>query len=165
MRRSIVCATLALATTAVMVTAQPVVAEDDGGRPYRLELSGAEEFNAAGVPINPHGDADRGSVTLALNQGEERVCWSFGPITMVAGEALPHAAHIHAAPAGLGGPVVIPLFGSGGTGPAPTSYPTGTTCVHAPGELIKAIRHNPEGYYVNLHNVQHAGGVMRAQLG
>jgi hypothetical protein len=142
----------------------PAGAEGTGGRPLRLPLSGAEEFNAAGTPINPHGNADRGSVVLTLNQGQERVCWEFGAITLTAGEALPHVAHIHRAPEGFGGPVVVDLFGTGSTPPAPTAYPTGTICVHADAELIKDIRQNPEDYYINLHNVPHGGGVMRAQL-
>lgn len=150
---------------ATVIGAGPVGADGTGGRPFRLELSGANEFNSAGEPINPHGDADRGSVVLALNQGEERICWQFGPVTLTAGEALPHVAHIHEAPPGFGGPVRVDLFGTTGTGPAPTAYPTGTTCVHADADQIKDIRQNPQDYYVNLHNAQHPGGVMRAQVG
>jgi hypothetical protein len=60
---------------------------------------------------------------------------------------------------------VVDLFGTPTTPPAPTAYPTGTTCVHADADLIKDIRQNPESYYINLHNVPHGGGVMRAQLG
>ncbi len=138
---------------------------DHGGKPYRLLLSGANEFSATGVPINPHGDADRGSITLRLNPGQERVCWSVGELTLTSGEALPHVAHIHLAPPGIAGPVVIDLFGGSAAVPAPTSYPTGTSCVPAPREGILAVIRNPEAYYVNLHNAQHPGGVVRAQLG
>ena len=138
---------------------------DDGGRPFRLAMSGANEYNAAGTPINPHGDADRGTIELRLNAGQEEVCWSVGAITMTAGEALPHVAHIHRAEPGFAGPVVIDLFGGSAPVPAPTSYPTGTTCVPASREQIKAIFADPSAYYVNLHNVPHGGGVMRAQLG
>lgn len=153
------------AITSAVVFAGTALADGTGGRPFRLEMSGANEFNTAGQPINPHGDADRGSVVLRLNQGQERICWEFGPITLTAGEALPRVAHIHEAPAGFGGPVVVDLFGTATTPPAPTAYPTGTTCVHADADLIKDIRQNPENYYINLHNAQHPGGVMRAQLG
>jgi hypothetical protein len=165
MRRYLVRGGLLVAAMAgAVVLAGPVAADGTGGRPFRLQLSGANEFNAAGVPINPHGDADRGSVVLTLNQGQERVCWSFGPITLTPGEALPHVAHIHEAPAGFAGPVRVNLFGTPDTGPPPVSYPTGTTCVHADADRIKDIRQNPENYYVNLHNAQHQPGVMRAQL-
>lgn len=138
---------------------------DNGGRPFSLTLSGANEFNAAGAPINPHGDADRGSAVLTVNLGQETVCWSFGAITLTAGDALPHVAHIHVAPEGIAGPVVIDIFGGAAAAPAPTSYPTGTTCVHGDRDVLLAILQDPSAYYLNLHNVQHPGGVMRAQLG
>ena len=133
---------------------------DDGGKTFRLAMSGANEFNAAGAPINPHGDADRGSITLRLNPGQEEVCWSVDELTLTSDEALPHAGHIHLAPAGVAGPVVVDLF----HGNAPASYPTATTCVAAPREGILAIIRDPAAYYVNLHNAQHPAGVVRAQL-
>ena len=138
---------------------------DNGGRPFSLALSGANEFNAAGAPINPHGNNDRGSVVLTINPGQEEVCWTFGPITLTAGDALPHVAHIHRAPAGIAGPVVVDIFGGTGPVPAPSSYPTGTTCVHGDRDVLTAILRDPSAYYINLHNVQHPAGVMRAQLG
>ena len=156
---------LVAAMAGTLVIGAAAGAEGTGGRPFRLALSGANEFNAAGVPINPHGDADRGSVVLTLNQGQERVCWEFGEITLTAGEALPHVAHIHRADPGFAGSVVVDLFGTATTPAPPTAYPTGTTCVHADADLIKGLRQNPEDYYINLHNAQHPGGVMRAQLG
>ena len=137
---------------------------DNGGKPFRLAMSGANEFNAAGVPINPHGDADRGSITLRLNPGQEEVCWSVDELTLTSGEARPPVAHIHLAPAGVAGPVVVDLFGGNAPVPAPTSYPTATTCVPAPRERILAIIRDPAAYYVNLHNAQHPAGVVRAQL-
>lgn len=136
----------------------------NGGRPFKVVLSGANEFNAAGEPINVHGNNDRGSITLTFNRGQERICWTGGAITLTAGEPLPSAAHIHEAPAGVAGPVVVPLFGGPGNPLAPTSYPTGTTCVSADRALIKEITKNPSDYYVNFHNATHPAGVMRGQL-
>ena len=140
------------------------VLADNGGRPFRLTLSGANEFNAAGDPINPHGDADRGSAKLTINPGQEEVCWSVGAITLTAGDALPFAAHIHIAPEGIAGPIVVDIFGGAAAAPAPTSYPTGTTCVHGDRDVLTAILRDPDAYYLNLHNTQHPAGVMRAQL-
>lgn len=108
-----------------------------GGRTFRLLLTGAEE-----VPTNPHGAADRGTATLRLNPGQEEVCFSFGALTLTLGEPLPFAGHIHRAPAGQAGPIVIGLFG-GAAGPAPTSYPTEERCVFAPRALILEIIRNP----------------------
>jgi CHRD domain len=154
-----------VATFTVAAVFATAAGGDAGGRPFRLALSGAEEFNAAGEPINTHGNADRGSVVLILNQGQEEVCWRFGAITLTQGDVLPHVAHIHRAEPGFAGPVVVDLFGGSAAAPAPTAYSTGTTCVPASAETIKAIRAHPEDYYINLHNAQHPGGVMRAQLG
>ena len=149
---------------AMALSVGPALA-DNGGRPFSLALSGANEFDAAGVPINPHGDADRGSVVLTINPGQEEVCWSFGAITLTAGDARPHVAHIHLAAPGVAGPVTVDIFGGAAAVPAPTSYPTGTTCVHGDRDVLSAILRAPGRYYINLHNVQHPGGVMRAQLG
>ena len=163
-RARIVGAAVAAAVLGSVLLAGTTIA-DDGGKPYQLALSGANEFNAAGAPINPHGDADRGAITLRLNPGQREVCWSVDELTLTAGDALPHVAHIHLAPGGVAGPVVIDLFGGNAPVAAPTSYPTATTCVPASRDAILAIIHDPSAYYVNLHNVQHPAGVARAQLG
>jgi hypothetical protein len=140
------------------------LAAGHGGRPFSVELSGANEVNASGAPINAHGDADRGRVELTINPGREEVCWSFGALTLSAGEALPHLAHIHAGEATTAGPVVIDLFGGSAAVPAPASYPTETVCVHADRDVIMDVMKDPSAYYVNLHNAQHPAGVMRGQL-
>ena len=142
-----------LAITAVLAGGAPAEA---AGKRFHVRLSGAQE-----VPPNPHGDADRGSVFLTLNQGRGRVCARFGSLTLTPGEPLPFAGHIHVAPRGQAGPVVVTLF-SGAA--APTRYPTGTMCTSASRDLVKAIRKHPARYYVNLHNDPHPTGVVRGQL-
>jgi hypothetical protein len=128
---------------------------DEGGRPFHIVLDGLNEVPPATDGVHT------GSVSLTLNQGLGEVCWQFGPITLPADESLPFAGHIHEGAAGVNGPVRVTLF-SGED--APTSYPTGTVCVSASAEQIKVIRQNPAGWYVNLHNSTHPGGVMRGQL-
>ena len=137
-----------------------------GGRPFRIELSGANE-----VPTNAHGAADRGSIVLTLNQGLGMVCYTLGELTLTAGEPLPTGGHIHEAPAGDAGPVVLTLFGGPANMapttnlPPPSDYPTDTRCIEGVDrDLIKEIRQNPENYYVNLHNMTHPAGVVRGQL-
>lgn len=158
--RALVCVAAVLAMGVAAVPSAAAAGKGNGGRPFRVALSGANEFNAQGVPINPHGNADRGSITLRLNPGQKRICWSAGALTLTAGEALPSAGHIHEAPRGVAGPVVVDLF----AGAAPTSYPTGTRCVSADRRLIIDIIRDPSDYYVNFHNAQHPGGVVRGQL-
>ncbi len=159
--RRIRAAAFAVTAAVTMVLGLGAVAQADhpggGGKPFRVALSGANE-----VPINPHGNADRGSAQLRLNPGQEEICFSFGALTLTPGEPLPFAGHIHEAPAGEAGPVEVTLFGRAD---APTSYPTEERCVSAEREVIKKIMKNPENYYVNLHNTPHPTGVVRAQLG
>lgn len=154
----------AASITATMVWAVPAGA---GGRPFEIALSGAEEV--AGTPANPqpnsnpHGDADRGSVRLTLNQGQGEICYEFGELTLTAGEPLPSAGHIHRAPEGVPGPVEVTLFSPTSE---MTSFTTVETCIDGVDrELIKEIRQNPERFYVNLHNQTHPSGVVRGQLG
>src|SRR4030065_2501385 len=71
----------------------------DGGRPFETALSGAAEAPGPG-------DADgSGWAQITLNQGQGRVCFSLA----VTGIAPATAAHIHVAPAGAPGPVVVTL--------------------------------------------------------
>ncbi len=72
------------------------------------------------------------------------------------------AAHIHAAPAGTAGAAVVPLF----TDVALSGTGSASGCVAGVSEeLIKAIRHNPENYYVNIHSTVFPAGAVRGQLG
>jgi hypothetical protein len=67
------------------------------------------------------------------------------------------AAHIHEAPAGMAGGVVVGLE-------APTDG-SSSGCVMVSREEAKDIAKNPENYYVNVHNMPYPGGALRGQLG
>jgi hypothetical protein len=72
------------------------------------------------------------------------------------------AGHVHNAPAGIAGPIVVPLF----TGPATSDrhiVQTGTIVIVA--SLAAAICAHPENYYVNYHTTAFPGGAIRGQLG
>lgn len=118
----------------------------EGGRPITVELTGAAERPGPGDPDGS------GTATFRLNQGQGEICYEL----TVSNIEPATAAHIHVAPATAPGPVVVPLA-------APTSG-SSSGCVAVDAELIKAIRQNPENYYVNVHNAPFPGGAVRAQL-
>lgn len=122
------------------------VAAQSGGRPLGAMLTGSEE---APGPGDPDGS---GVVSLTLNYGQGKICYwlsveDIAPATM---------AHIHIAPAGSPGPVVVPL--------APPTDGASSGCAEVDRELIKAIMQSPEAYYVNVHNAEFPAGAVRGQL-
>ncbi len=139
-----------LAMVIGLILANAAVAQ---GRPLSTTLTGAAEAPGPGDP-----DAS-GFASITLNQGQHEVCFDLnwenidGTVT---------ASHIHVAPPGTPGPVVVPLF-------VDQSFPgTGTASGCVAGvdeELIKAIRQDPAAYYVNIHSTVFPAGAIRGQLG
>ena len=125
--------------------AGPVAA---GGRPFHTVLLGSNEVPAAEPTAS-------GTAQLWLNPGQGRVCWNL-TATGLSGPAV--AAHIHAAPAGVNGSIVIPLSPPDASGSS-SGCATGVART-----LIKAIIHDPAGYYVNIHDTVFPGGAIRGQL-
>ncbi len=144
------CTLLAL----VAFTTRPDVATQDNvvkmkiqnGSQLSADLSGANEVPNAGDPDGS------GYVELTLNQGQGTITYTL----TVDGIQTATAAHIHIGAAGVAGPVVLGL-----TAPA-SGMSAGV--IEADKELIKAIRKNPEMYYVNVHNPTYPGGAVRGQL-
>lgn len=113
----------------------------DGGVLRVTTLSGAEEVGG--------GDPDgSGFASIRLNVGQERVCWEVSFSDILA----PLAAHIHKAPAGVNGGVVVPL------------NPIESGCTTADPGLIQDIIDFPEQYYVNVHTADFPPGAIRGQL-
>lgn len=136
------------AVMAHSASAERLAGSDHGGRPLTATLTGAAE---APGPGDPDGT---GSAVITLNQGQGEICWEIS----VSNITLPAiAAHIHVAPAGVPGPVVVPLS-------APDASGFSSGCTSADQDLIKAIRQNPASYYVNVHTTDFPGGAVRGQL-
>jgi hypothetical protein len=134
-----------LAVVGVMAYSGSALA-DDGGRPIFVEMDGSQE---APNPGDPDGT---GTASFAFNPGQEEVCYELTVSNIVTATA----AHIHRAPRGVAGPVVIPLA-------APSSG-TSSGCASAGRDLLLEIIQNPDAFYVNVHNSVYPGGAVRGQL-
>jgi hypothetical protein len=117
-----------------------------GGTPVTdlaATLDGANEV--------PPVDTDAtGDATVAIDE-EGQVCFDvevrdIGPVV---------AAHIHEAPAGVDGPIVVDLH---------WDLFDGLGCVAADLDLAQAIAGTPEQYYVNIHTEAFPDGEIRGQL-
>lgn len=122
------------------------VSAADGGRPFATALSGAAEVPGPGDPDGS------GTAVLTVNPGVGQLCYTL----TVADVAPIVAAHIHVGPAGVAGPVVVPL--------APPVDGTSSACRDIQRELARDIVRNPENYYVNVHNQDFPAGALRGQL-
>jgi hypothetical protein len=80
------------------------------------------------------------------------------------GIASPFAAHIHSAPAGAAGPVVVPFFATATQAGLPATLTGVAGSVSADPTLLTQIRQNPSAYYFNMHTAAFPAGVARGQL-
>ena len=140
-----------LAGTAAIATAAYAEHVSSGGKVFPVTLTGAAECNASGTC--GLGDLDgTGTITFTINPGQKRICYEL----TLAGIETPTAAHIHLAPAGVSGPVVVPF-------PTP---PLGASsaCVDVTSAQAAKILSKPSAYYYNVHNAPFPGGALRGQL-
>jgi hypothetical protein len=123
---------------------------DIGGRPLTATLMTENEVPACTEPPPPA----RGTATISINPGQSQVCW----VIDVANAGAPFTgAHIHEAPIGSPGPIVVPF-----TTPNAAGHSEG--CRTADADLLREIMANPAEYYVNVHNMTCPAGVARGQL-
>ena len=136
------------ALTFVSVAAAHDGGGNAGGRRLSATLTGAAEIPGPGDPDGS------GTVTLKVRPDRNEVCFDIH----VSGITLPAAAaHIHQAPVGVAGGIVVTL----GT---PDAAGNATGCVSASHDLLKTIKQNPSAYYVNVHTTDLPSGALRGQL-
>lgn len=148
MRPLAICTSLLVAVCTAAIAAPAL----EGGQKFTTTLSGAAEVNSSGVPNQ--GDPDgAGTARIIVNPGQARVCWEIetSNINAVVG------AHIHRAPAGQNGGVVVPLSAAQNS--------TTSDCRDVTRALADAIRRSPSSFYVNVHTVGYGAGAIRGQLG
>lgn len=100
-----------------------------------------------GTEVPDPGDADGFGFADVRIEGAE-VCWRIS----VQGVAPIVAAHIHAGPRGVAGPVVVEL----------DPYRSG--CTDITRRMARFIRQHPSEFYVNVHNAGFPAGALRGQL-
>ncbi|MCI3949691.1 MAG: hypothetical protein K0R11_1625, partial [Acidimicrobiales bacterium] len=130
---------------------QPAVTE---GELLATQLSGDQEIGPDGQA--GAGDADgTGISTVAVSTAARRACVEID----VQGITLPAAAaHIHQAPAGANGPIVVTLTTPGADGIA-------RGCARGlDPALAESLATDPEGFYVNVHTPDFPNGAVRGQL-
>ncbi len=120
-----------------------------GIQTFTVPLSGTV-LMLDGKPGDPDGI---GSAEIAFNTDTGEICWEITPT----GIRLPAlAAHIHRAPVGQDGPVVVHLF-------PPDKEGHSKDCRVTP-EVWKEILETPSNYAVLIHTGEHQPGALRGQL-
>ena len=152
MRRVVFLLTVAGVFAVMSALAGPAVAQttDDPGTQnpsppvLATELTGEEEV--------PPGDPAGSGSALIVPVSPETVCF----LLTASGIDPAMAAHIHEAPPGEAGPIVLPLT-------APTNGASGG-CSEADPALVGDLQQRPSDFYVNVHNAPFPEGAIRGQL-
>jgi hypothetical protein len=148
--RRILVAVLAWLVVAPIGVASATAGGGGGAAPVSLKakLTGGKEVPGPGDPDGT------GTANLTIDGATGVVCYKIQANNIT----LPSTnGHIHEAPAGVQGPVVVQLAGPDGSG-----YSKG--CMSTSPAQASAILANPAGYYVNVHTSDFPGGAIRGQL-
>jgi hypothetical protein len=141
-------AAVVLLATAVFAEGSPTAPQADRPAVRLASLTGGVEV--------PPGDPDgSGLATFIVHPARGRLCFSIAVDDIM----LPAiAAHIHVGPAGVAGPIVVPLT-------PPDADGTSAGCMGGVDQqLLRAIKRHPRQYYVNVHTTDFPAGAVRGQL-
>jgi CHRD domain len=137
-----------VAASAALIATAALAGPATGGAKLSTVMTGAAEVPGPGDPDG------RGTAKIIVNPGKAQICWELN----VRDIETATAAHIHSAPAGIAGPVVLGLS-------APVTNNNSTGCETVARSLADAIRKSPQAFYVNVHNATYPAGAIRGQLG
>jgi hypothetical protein len=147
----------------------PAPADASRGHGHRVTvltttLDGAQEISPTGMP----GAGDPDGRGFALVVGTDRAPTTLCYVLAVRRIAPAAAAHIHMAPAGANGPIVVHLTppADGFSADCVTEgdlMPNGMP-VFTGGATASQILADPAGFYVNVHNADFPAGAIRGQL-
>ncbi|MGH7714195.1 MAG: CHRD domain-containing protein [Gemmatimonadaceae bacterium] len=129
-----------------------VAGAEHGGAPFATPMT----TEITSTPVYT-GDPDGvGDALITINLGQREVCWELS----VANIVLPGtAAHIHRAPAGVRGGIVVFLTPPNASGTvAGCASDQNATVLH---EILL----DPAAFYVNVHTTDYPAGAVRGQLG
>lgn len=151
---------LVVALTFGLVASGGVASASSDSIKLKAHMSGAQEVPAA----DPDGTG-LAEVEFDVDAGE--VCFDI----KIADTGTPNRGHIHRAPAGQNGGIVVTFFelrpaDAPATDPRHDALESGRIqdCVSADPVLVADIVAHPEAYYVNVHNTRFPGGNLRCQL-
>ena len=132
------------------------------GSAGQVQINLPQGFNALLLGRNEVPPADPDGFGLALvSARNDEVCFLVSWVKI----ASPFAGHIHRGAAGVNGPIVVGFFQATPTDPLPATFNAVDGCISGVDPaLIDEIGRNPAGFYVNLHNAEFPGGVIRGQL-
>ncbi len=117
------------------------------GRNLMAQMDGSQE-------IPGPGDNDgTGEARVRIKPGKDQICVDIKTKYLDTATA----AHIHHAPKGSSGAIVVVL-------PTPDSSGEAHGCVDVENNLLNAIKDNPQDYYVNVHTSAYPDGAIRGQL-
>lgn len=127
-------------------------------------LTGKAEINEDGD--DGAGDPNAKGTASFLVADERTLCYGFA----IRGADAPNAVHIHRAPAGQNGDIVIPFDNppkdANGQPAGDPGASSGCKVLEEQSEIdaLRRILSKPKGYYVNIHTESFPDGAVRGQL-
>lgn len=145
----LVAATVGIALLTPVAPASAAVASFDSA------LSGGD--SEVPDPGDPNGS---GAAQVTIDVKNRKLCF----VLVVLDVTLPTAAaHIHSGGAGVAGDIVVTLRAPAEIGDTGIGLAKGCAR-NQPKSVLRDIRSDPGGYYVNVHTSDYPGGAVRGQL-